>query len=85
MRDTSTSPGCGGFADAMGEMDGDASELGAAPFDFAGVDPDADVEADLAGGITDRRPAADRSGWTVERGEHAVSCEILLVAREPFS
>jgi hypothetical protein len=31
-------------------VDGDTRELGAASFDFTGVDPDANVEADLAGG-----------------------------------
>ena len=50
-------------------MNRDSSELGAAPLDFAGMDPDADVEADLTGGITDRRPAANRSkaGYEVSR------------------
>jgi hypothetical protein len=39
-----------GFAYATCEVDGDTRELGAASIDFTGVDPDANVEADLAGG-----------------------------------
>ena len=45
---------CGGFADAVGEVNRDAGELVAAPLYFAGMDADADVEADLTGDITDR-------------------------------
>jgi hypothetical protein len=38
-------------------VDGDTRELSAASFDFTGVDPDANVEADLAGGTRNpRRP-----------------------------
>jgi hypothetical protein len=47
------------FADAACEVDGDARELGTASFDFTGVDPDANVEADLAGRVADRGPTTD--------------------------
>jgi hypothetical protein len=36
------------ITDAKGKVDGDARQLGAASFDFTGVDPDPNVEADLA-------------------------------------
>jgi hypothetical protein len=45
-----------GFADATCELDGDARQLGATSFDVTGMDPDRDVEADLAGGVADRGP-----------------------------
>jgi hypothetical protein len=45
-----------GFADATCAVDGDAGEVPAASFDFTGVDPDPNVEADLAGGVADRGP-----------------------------
>ncbi|HET6773552.1 MAG TPA: hypothetical protein VFH36_09590 [Acidimicrobiales bacterium] len=68
-----------GFADATCEVDGDACELGAASFDFTGVDPDPDVEADLAGGVADRGPTTDCAGRAVEGGEYSVSGEFLFV------
>jgi hypothetical protein len=51
-----------GLTYAPCEVDGDAGELGAASFDFTGVDPDPNVEADLACGVADRGPAADGAG-----------------------
>src|SRR5262245_53241551 len=65
-------------------MDGDTGELGAAPFHFAGVYPDAYLEADLPGGVTDRGSAADRARGAVEGGEHAVAGEPTLRAGEPI-
>ena len=61
-------------------MNRDSGELGAAPLDFSGMYPDADVETDLTGGITDRRPSANRSCRTVKRRQHTVSCEMTLLA-----
>jgi hypothetical protein len=72
-----------GFADAMGEVHGDAGEFGAASFDFTGVDADPDFEADLAGGVADRGSAAEGAGGSVEGGEDAVTGESLMLAREP--
>jgi len=43
----------------MGEVDGDACEFGGASFDLTGVDPDPNVDADLAGGVADRGAATD--------------------------
>src|ERR671911_1827116 len=60
-----------GFADAMGEVHGDAGEFGAASFDFTGVDADPDFEADLAGGVADRGSAAEGAGGAVAGGEDA--------------
>ena len=74
-----------GFADATCEVDGDARHLGAASFDFPGVDTDPDVEADLAGGVADRGPTTDRAGGSVEGGELAVTGEFLLLARKRSS
>ena len=70
-----------GFADAM-QMDGDAGEFGAAPFDFTGVDPDPDFQADLAGGVADAVPQRI-AGGAVEGGEDPVAGEFLLVTGEP--
>src|SRR4029450_5075718 len=67
-----------GFADATCEVDGDARELGGASFDFTGVDPDPDIEADLAGGVADRGSAADGAGGAVEGGGEAVPGEPFL-------
>ena len=54
--------GLRGFADATREVDGDARELGTASFNLTGVDPDPNVEANLAGGVADRGPATDGAG-----------------------
>ena len=53
-----------------------------ASFDFIGVDPHSDIEADLTGGVADRAPATDGAGGAVEGGEHAVTGEPFLVTRE---
>ena len=75
--------GLRGFADATGEVDGDACEFGATSLDFTGVDPDPNLEADLAGGVADRGAATDGAGGAIEDGEDAVTGELLLVPREP--
>ena len=67
----------------MGEVDGDAGEFGAVSFDLTGVDPDPDVDADLAYGVADRGAATDGAGGAGEGGKDAVTGELLLVAREP--
>ena len=66
------------------EMDGDAGELGAASLDFTGMEPDANIEADLTRRVADRGPAADRALGTVEGGEHAIAGELPLLTREPL-
>lgn len=57
----------------MCKVNGDAGELGAPPFDLAGVDSDADLEADLAGGVADGRREADGAGRSVERSQDPVT------------
>jgi hypothetical protein len=64
-------------------MDGDAGEFGTAPFDFTSVDSDPNLEADLAGGLTDRDSTADSASGAVEGGENPVAGESLFPAREP--
>ena len=75
--------GCRGFADAMGKVNGDAGQVSAAPFDLAGVDPDPNIETDLARGVADRSPAADRTRGAIEGGEHAVAGGLTVQTREP--
>jgi hypothetical protein len=70
------------FADAVGEVDGDACEFRAASFDLAGMDAHSHVDADLAGRVADRDAAANRAGRAVEGGEDAVTGVLLFVARE---
>jgi hypothetical protein len=65
-----------GFAHTACQVDGDARQLGAASFDFTGVDPHSDIEADLAGGVADRGPTTDRAGGAVEGGEDAITGEL---------
>jgi Acyl-CoA dehydrogenase, C-terminal domain len=72
-----------GFTYATCEVDGDACELGATSFYFTGVDPDPDLEADLAGRVADGAPTTDGAGGAVEGSEGAVTGEFLLVAGEP--
>src|SRR5262245_33381659 len=66
----------------MGEVHGDAGEFCVAPFDLTRVEPDADVEADVAGGVANRRPAADRTGGSVEGSQHTVTGEVFFVTGE---
>jgi hypothetical protein len=53
------------FAHATCEVDGDAAELAAAAFDFTGVYPDPNVEADLAG--ASRIALPQRIAWAARR------------------
>jgi hypothetical protein len=43
------------------------------------MDPDPDVEADLAGSAADRVPTTDGTGRAVEGGAHAFAGESLFV------
>ena len=71
-----------GFADAMGEVHGDAGEFGAPTFDFTGMDAYPDFETDLAGGVANRGSAASGAGGSVKSSEDAVTGELLMLARE---
>jgi hypothetical protein len=47
------------------------------------MDPDPNVDADLAGGVAYRGAATDRARGAVEGGEDAVAGQLLFVSLEP--
>ena len=51
--------------------------------DFAGVQPDPDLDPERAYRLGDGQGAADRAGGAVECGEHAVAERLDLAAPEP--
>jgi hypothetical protein len=68
--------------DALGDVDGDAGDVGSVVFDLAGVEADADVETKGPQLIADRDAAADAATGSVEGCEEPVAGRFDLAAAE---
>ena len=80
--ETSTSFGSRKRADAGTDVHGDAADVVAAEFAFAGVKAGAHLDAQRLHRVTNCHGAADRSLWAVERREEAVAGGVDLAAAE---
>src|SRR5208337_2330465 len=58
--------------DASGRVHGDAADVPAPEFDFAGMETGAQGQADLLGGRPERQRASDRAPRPIEGRENAV-------------
>ena len=63
-------------AHSCADVYADAGNIGASPFDLAGVQPGADVDAEWPYGLTHRQAAADPTAGPVECREEPVACAL---------
>ena len=74
--------GCGRVCDASPDRNGDPGQLPVVPLALAGVEADAELQAQRAHVRNQRARALDRASWAVERGEEAVSGGVDLLSSE---
>lgn len=66
--------------DSLADVDGDAADVAAAYFDFAGVNANAHLDTEVGGGLVEGEAAGDGPAGAVEGGQEAVSGGFDLVS-----